>query len=306
MEECGKRVRQLSLFSPNEELDDVATTNLKYLLLPYMMADVAHRRPLLDRHETLEASTSGNTGTGASERGADVSSSRLPYAAPSPDEMARMRLSVIRLVLQHVEEFVASCERLELMSKEDRLALQGLPGLLWLPRPGHEEAVKVARFKKEKELRQKLDMLKARRAAAKRISIRRGTEGMVNGSSASSSGAGDGDTGEESVLEADSFIDEAEERGLWVAELQAAWVKAVDLEQSVRREEEMLKSAQEASQGRGMGSVARQPLTRDQLDRSLRERESSHRRAAAAAAAEGPIRVNPAAITCAVLSAGRD
>ena len=37
-------VRQLGLFSRNEEADDVATGELKYLLLPLLLAEVRNSR----------------------------------------------------------------------------------------------------------------------------------------------------------------------------------------------------------------------------------------------------------------------
>jgi len=40
LKEIGANVMQLRLFSPNEELDDISTMDLKYLLVPYMLAEV--------------------------------------------------------------------------------------------------------------------------------------------------------------------------------------------------------------------------------------------------------------------------
>ncbi|CAK0904066.1 unnamed protein product, partial [Prorocentrum cordatum] len=34
------RVRELRLFSPNEELDDISTADLKFLLVPFLLAQV--------------------------------------------------------------------------------------------------------------------------------------------------------------------------------------------------------------------------------------------------------------------------
>ena len=42
---CLKLVRHLSLFSPNESLEDIATTDLPYLLLHYYLAELLHRQP---------------------------------------------------------------------------------------------------------------------------------------------------------------------------------------------------------------------------------------------------------------------
>lgn len=40
LKEIGAHVMQLRLFSPNEELEDISTTDLKYLMVPYMLAEV--------------------------------------------------------------------------------------------------------------------------------------------------------------------------------------------------------------------------------------------------------------------------
>lgn len=48
------RVMQLRLFSPNEELDDVSTTDLKFLLLPFLLAEVtAATRDMSTRLDAL-------------------------------------------------------------------------------------------------------------------------------------------------------------------------------------------------------------------------------------------------------------
>lgn len=48
------RVAQLHLFSPNEELDDISTADLKFLLVPYMLADVlGATRDIAERPQAL-------------------------------------------------------------------------------------------------------------------------------------------------------------------------------------------------------------------------------------------------------------
>ncbi|CAJ1432310.1 unnamed protein product, partial [Effrenium voratum] len=41
LKRIASRVMQLRLFSPNEELEDISTTDLKYLMVPYMLAEAA-------------------------------------------------------------------------------------------------------------------------------------------------------------------------------------------------------------------------------------------------------------------------
>lgn len=54
LKSIAMRVRQLRLFSPNEELDDVSTADLKFLLLPHLLGDVvAATKNLADRPGAL-------------------------------------------------------------------------------------------------------------------------------------------------------------------------------------------------------------------------------------------------------------
>ena len=43
MREIAKRVGLLSLFSPNETLEDISTRNLPFLFVPYVLAEVENR-----------------------------------------------------------------------------------------------------------------------------------------------------------------------------------------------------------------------------------------------------------------------
>lgn len=43
LQACSSQVASLALFSTNEEVDDVTTSHLKYLLLPHLQAEVLAR-----------------------------------------------------------------------------------------------------------------------------------------------------------------------------------------------------------------------------------------------------------------------
>ncbi|KAJ3568639.1 hypothetical protein NP233_g5580 [Leucocoprinus birnbaumii] len=47
------RIRELALFSPNEVLDDISTTNLVYLTLPYVLAEVENRIRTTERTDRM-------------------------------------------------------------------------------------------------------------------------------------------------------------------------------------------------------------------------------------------------------------
>jgi immunoglobulin-binding protein 1 len=47
------RVADLSLFSPNETLDDISTQDLIYLFVPYVLAEIETRARATEREERL-------------------------------------------------------------------------------------------------------------------------------------------------------------------------------------------------------------------------------------------------------------
>ncbi|XP_054161641.1 immunoglobulin-binding protein 1-like [Oppia nitens] len=53
LEEATRLVNQLSLFSTNESVEEIATKNVKYLLLPALLADLTLMTIKFDRHEIL-------------------------------------------------------------------------------------------------------------------------------------------------------------------------------------------------------------------------------------------------------------
>lgn len=52
-EECLRLVSELSIFSPNESADDIATTSLPYLLISYHLAEVIQKTPTTSPAERL-------------------------------------------------------------------------------------------------------------------------------------------------------------------------------------------------------------------------------------------------------------
>ncbi|KAK2792725.1 hypothetical protein FQN52_002787 [Onygenales sp. PD_12] len=55
-EECQRRIAQLSLFSSNESLEDIATGDLQYLTVDYILADLLQRSYTADRIQSLRRS----------------------------------------------------------------------------------------------------------------------------------------------------------------------------------------------------------------------------------------------------------
>jgi hypothetical protein len=53
LKEVHTRIRDLSLFSPNEHLDDISTKDLMYLTLPYVLAEVENRVRTTERTDRM-------------------------------------------------------------------------------------------------------------------------------------------------------------------------------------------------------------------------------------------------------------
>ncbi|KAH9901442.1 serine/threonine protein phosphatase PP2A-associated protein [Cubamyces lactineus] len=54
LRQCSTRVAKLALFSPNEQLSDIPTRDLVYLLLPYVLSEVQSRVRTTEREERID------------------------------------------------------------------------------------------------------------------------------------------------------------------------------------------------------------------------------------------------------------
>ncbi|KAI0664748.1 TAP42-like protein [Cubamyces menziesii] len=54
LRQCSTRVSKLALFSPNEQLSDIPTRDLVYLLLPYVLSEVQSRVRTTEREERID------------------------------------------------------------------------------------------------------------------------------------------------------------------------------------------------------------------------------------------------------------
>mmetsp|Transcript_32758 Transcript_32758/g.76171 ORF Transcript_32758/g.76171 Transcript_32758/m.76171 type:complete len:352 (-) Transcript_32758:64-1119(-) len=116
----ASRVVQLRLFSPNEELDDVSTADLKFLLVPYLLAE----------------------------------------ATAATREMSQ-RLSALRQAIIYWKAFGHDCERLQLAHADDVRAFDRKPDDTFDPQTKRDE--KIARYKRSKELDEKVAYLFAKK-----------------------------------------------------------------------------------------------------------------------------------------------
>ncbi|PGH26985.1 hypothetical protein AJ80_01369 [Polytolypa hystricis UAMH7299] len=128
-EQCQQRVAQLSLFSPNESVEDITTGNLQYLTLDYHLADILQRSYSADRLKSLQ---------------------RIQAAY----EKYMENLDHYGLLSQTDKKLY---ERYSNNPKEFSLAP--------LNDAASRREVKVTRFREEKDLKQKLEYLSQNRSA---------------------------------------------------------------------------------------------------------------------------------------------
>ncbi|KAF3401370.1 hypothetical protein DPV78_005213 [Talaromyces pinophilus] len=121
LQECQRLISQLSLFSSNEGLEDVSTANLQFLTVDYLLAEVVQRTSSTDREPVLRR-------------------------ALGEYEKFLTRLDDYRLLSDRdrklFEQYTENPARFSLASKNDA---------------ANRREVKVARFREEKELKQKLE-----------------------------------------------------------------------------------------------------------------------------------------------------
>jgi hypothetical protein len=171
-------VRQLGLFSRNEEADDVATGELKYLLLPFLLAQVRNSRmcvrPTPDTlWLTLAFCCVHWAGVGEPAGGGPHSTAHRCARATTRPAQETLRLSLCRATegQQCLEHFLLQCEsyglvpvRGESRARVDRGLVTPLPVMnqanakavrerVEPADPGTARAEKIARFKRDKEVR---------------------------------------------------------------------------------------------------------------------------------------------------------
>lgn len=54
LHQCRTRISKLALFSPNEQLADIPTRDLVYLLVPYVLSEVQSRVRATEREDRLD------------------------------------------------------------------------------------------------------------------------------------------------------------------------------------------------------------------------------------------------------------
>ncbi|QKX58520.1 uncharacterized protein TRUGW13939_05644 [Talaromyces rugulosus] len=121
LEECQKLIGQVSLFSSNEGLEDISSADLQYLTVDYFLAEVLQRASSSDREALLRRATA-----------------EYEKYLTRIDEYELLSSSDKKTF----EQFLENPSAFSLASKNDA---------------ANRREVKVARFRQEKELKQKLE-----------------------------------------------------------------------------------------------------------------------------------------------------
>ncbi|CAL4904323.1 unnamed protein product [Urochloa decumbens] len=190
----------------------------------------------------------------------DVSTANLKYLLV-PHYLGEMtekivqedRIPVLKASQDHLKEFIALCEVLELIPADElELSKQNQPDTM-----ANKRAQKIARFKRQRAAETKLQEIKERKE-------RRGRSLRAAALSAPV------EAGEE-----DAFDDDGEEeREAWLATISLALCKAFDLLDMLKKEEEMLLAVNERKEKDGNA------FAHEMLDEHTQKAEAWHHNAA--------------------------
>ncbi|KAG2426088.1 hypothetical protein HXX76_013276 [Chlamydomonas incerta] len=235
-------VESAGIFSSNEDADDLATADVKFLLVPFYIGSLLSAAPV----------TPGASGSAAVAR-----------------------LSAVQSALPALGTFLHRCEQYDMLGVLGRNAMDAAASGA-APDPAAKRTFKVEKFKREKALGAALAGLEARRAAA--AAQEREDEAAVTGTApgltrggadsvavagaaaAAAAAGGAAGSGPRSAAAAATAsrgaggggaLDEEDERQLWKWRVELCVLQALDLHSSLKQEDEMLQhvAAREAAGG---------------------------------------------------------
>ncbi|KAL1890655.1 Type 2A phosphatase-associated protein 42 [Sporothrix stenoceras] len=161
--ECGCRVEALALFSTNESVEDISTSHLPYLLVPYRVAELSLKLPTAQ--------------PGPTERRAVLKQARDAYERflHHLDGYGLLTAQYAKLLQAYTEDPIHFSTLGPMGGLGTPTASSGGPGsgLAGLADPAARRNAKIAAFRAEKELRGKLDVLRQRQQQRQELSRRR-------------------------------------------------------------------------------------------------------------------------------------
>ncbi|GFQ06482.1 pp2a regulatory subunit tap46 [Phtheirospermum japonicum] len=131
---CEEMIGKLGLFSANETKDDISTTKLKYLLVPYYLGELTEKITEEDRIQVLKASQA-----------------KLKV-------LVSCKIMYKDYILVASLEFLSFCEVMELIPKEELESSQAMGNTF-----ADQRAKKIARFKRQKAAESKLLEIRERK-----------------------------------------------------------------------------------------------------------------------------------------------
>ncbi|CAL8464841.1 g4376 [Coccomyxa elongata] len=143
LQKCSRLVATLGLFSSNEQAEDIATADLKYLLVPFLLGDILSRSRTQGLHR---------------------------------------RVGLLNDALQLLRGFMEQLKQYGLLGRDESAVLMEAQGQASLD-PGTRRAQKVARFRMEKAAKAKLVALRTQELRKRRLrELEAGEEGGLPGS----------------------------------------------------------------------------------------------------------------------------
>jgi len=210
---CVALVDRAGVFSSNETKDDIATSDLKFVLAPFYLAEVVSRTRTTPPVVVGGEGSSGGSGGGGGP----------------PSDPGAARLPIVAEAAENTELFLAMCERHDLLSKESRETREREGAA----NQATARAEKVARFKRDKAIRLLIEELELGRR-------RRREDALANA-----------DWDDEDPECADvTPQDEEEERQRWMLLLEDAVQKSLDAQPQYALEMEMLRNREALSAAR--------------------------------------------------------
>lgn len=245
------RVRNLQLISPNEELDDISVSSLRFIAVPYYIAEILINQP-------------GGMGE---------------------------RLSRITYAMANIQMFIKDMQKYKIISKQDDLSWKrskqewdestsssSLPANGMTPaarvNPAQLREEKIARFKKEKELTEKLKFYEDKKQKLRQERSDKKKKGFIlsNANEANTQGEDDTAHTDEGESETGHSLPEEEERELLLLQFNSYILKILDHTKYLAQEVPMLKFA--AQRQREQEEKERQMKSLSESERQkLREEE---------------------------------
>jgi hypothetical protein len=175
LQQATRMVASLALFSRNEQAEDIATADLKYLLVPYLLGEAQSRDSTQDRDlrmQRLQGAAASLARCDCLHASKPSCSSAQAYRAwiafrhcrscilHPPCNFSSLPCSTTQAHDSHPCRFLEQCQGYGLLGEAESAALGGHNGQAGQLDPAARRSQKIARFRLEKAAQAKLDAVK--------------------------------------------------------------------------------------------------------------------------------------------------